>query len=323
MALGAIAACGTRPRATISNPAVYTAMHVEWAMEDQGLSRDKAHPWTRMDRHFLVTPGQYKNDRLRIDEALDGTQRASAFLQQVETLTKLSIVASLLKDEGSTAAGNDKADAKQGDGKTQGKKTDSDQPAPNPSADNAQADGGAGMNQNNTNQVTINSPPAGAGPTQPSGGAKPAADAMTTETTTTVTTTVDAPCCDDGAKPKRGSTGGAKNDESKPAPKKKSDKAGDAGKKGSKPPQSQSTTTTTTKSTTTSKHGKGEADQGKPKKSGDGAKGKVQLINELFNSLKTDGQIHGMDSPFDRIDRASDLFNTTAQSLFQLWTGLP
>lgn len=92
---------GQAPIVSISDPGVYTSLHlyaarkhIERHMNSQKGPNDPNDSFSVMDdmvRYFRETPDNYKKKRLRMDEMLDDTQRISDALHIYETVTRFNM----------------------------------------------------------------------------------------------------------------------------------------------------------------------------------------------------------------------------------------
>jgi hypothetical protein len=95
---------GELPRAEMSDPAVFTVLHMRAAQAS--LSNDSGRPASTLndlDRYFRLTPEEYKKKKLRMDDMLDSHQRHSAIAQAVAR--SLAIQLQITGDPAAAAAG--------------------------------------------------------------------------------------------------------------------------------------------------------------------------------------------------------------------------
>lgn len=113
--LFAIAGCASRePRAGISDPAVFTALHLRAAQTSLAAqSTQTGNTVGDMDRYLRIPESDYQSKRLRMDAMLDTNQRSRAVAQAV--LSRLSVDIELLAksiEAADGSAGKDDGDAK-------------------------------------------------------------------------------------------------------------------------------------------------------------------------------------------------------------------
>jgi hypothetical protein len=87
--------CGSAPKANVSDPGVFTAVHLiaaEASVDTEGGDQESTHslnngPFTaaHMKRYFESTTQEYATDKLRMDQMLDDYQSSSAFSQSMES----------------------------------------------------------------------------------------------------------------------------------------------------------------------------------------------------------------------------------------------
>jgi hypothetical protein len=92
--LATLAGCASAPQAAVSDPSVYTVLHLKAAEGVMGGEVGTLE--THMIRYFGSTTQQYATSKLRIDEMLDGQQQTSANLQAAQSAVALSVTAQLL-----------------------------------------------------------------------------------------------------------------------------------------------------------------------------------------------------------------------------------
>lgn len=113
--LGGLTGCvKTRPKADVSDFAVYTKLHVLSAELGTDLEAADGRfsfkgPLTaaHMRRYFETTSGDYEAGRLRMDEMLDGRQRASAYLQIAQARVRADLAATFAKVVGPATTPSD------------------------------------------------------------------------------------------------------------------------------------------------------------------------------------------------------------------------
>lgn len=120
--LFAIAGCaGREPRAGISDPAVFTALHLRAAQTSLAAqSTQSGNTIGDMDRYLRTPESDYQSKRLRMDAMLDSNQRSRAVAQAV--LSRLSVDIELLAKSIETADGGTGKD--DGEAKPEGEKPD-------------------------------------------------------------------------------------------------------------------------------------------------------------------------------------------------------
>jgi hypothetical protein len=89
-----LAACTVAPNAAVSDPSVYTVLHLKAAEGVMGSEVGTLE--THMIRYFGSTTQQYAQNKLRIDEMLDGQQQTSANLEAAQSAVALSVTAQFL-----------------------------------------------------------------------------------------------------------------------------------------------------------------------------------------------------------------------------------
>jgi hypothetical protein len=99
--LGGLAGCSATPNAAVSDPSVYTVLHLKAAENLMG--GEAGTPESHLIRYFGSKSTSYATDKLRIDDMLDGQQQVATNLQSVQSAVSLGLTAQLLTPGGASA----------------------------------------------------------------------------------------------------------------------------------------------------------------------------------------------------------------------------
>ena len=102
MAAGTVVGCGSYPKASVGDPLVFTTVDIQSAVKADGqhvpsLPED-------LKRHFRTRPIDYPEERLRMDDMLEGRQRLSGYFQAIQTHAAIDVVLDLMRQSSATGA---------------------------------------------------------------------------------------------------------------------------------------------------------------------------------------------------------------------------